>query len=190
MDSVLTITSNMPTWTIYVSIALGLVGCFLGYKLLKIWMALVGFAIGMTLGCYFSYQHVANVAIAVLIGFLLGVLLGFIVYRIYLVGVFVIALVTTLGFVGQLLAHYDEPGWLWLIITLVLAIVVAILATRFVKPIIIISSSLNGAVMVMMGTFKVFQTDASNIMLLAALLLAILGIMVQFFTNKNTNHEK
>ena len=190
MDSVLTISSNLPTWTVYVSIVVGLVGCFLGYKLLKIWMAVVGFAIGMTLGCYFSYQYISNVAFPILIGFLLGLLVGFIAYRIYLVGVFMIAFVTTFGFIGQLLARYNEPGWLWLIITLVLAIIIASLAIKFVKPVIIISTSLNGAVMVMLGIFELIKSDAEQMMLLAAVLLAILGIMVQFFTNKNTEHKK
>ena len=190
MDSVLAISTNIPTWAVYASVVLGLVSCFLGYKLLKIWMAFVGFLIGMALGYYFTYQHVANVAIPILVGFLLGLLVGFIAYRIYLLGVFIIAFVTTFGFIGQLLAQYNEPDWLWLILTLVLALIAAALALKFVKPVIIIGTSLNGAVTVMSGAFKIMKVDALNTMLLAALLLAVLGVMVQFFTNKNTNHEK
>jgi hypothetical protein len=190
MSYVFTISSNMPTWLVYVTIAIGLVSCFLGYKLLRIWMALIGFVIGMAIGYFASYKYFSNMVIPIIIGFLAGVIIGFIAYRIYLFGVFLIALVTTLGFFGQLLAHYNEPGWVWILLTAILAIVAAIIATKFVKPVIIISTALNGATTVMMGIFKLLQIDAKHILLIAALLLAILGIMVQFFTNKNSENKK
>jgi len=190
MNYVFGISSNMPTWLVYVSIAIGLVSCFLGYKLLRVWMALMGFVIGMTVGYLASYKYFSNMVIPIIIGFLVGVILGFIAYRIYLLGVFLIALVTTLGFFGQLLAHYNEPDWMWLALTVILAIVAAILAIKFVKPVIIISTALNGATMVMMGIFKLLQEDAKHMVVMASLLLALLGIMVQFFTNKHTEHKK
>ena len=189
MDSVFVITSNVPTWAVYISIAMGLLSCFLGYKLLRIWMALVGFVIGMMIGYLASYQYVSNMVIPIIVGFLLGVLIGFLAYRIYLVGVFFMAFLTTFGFLSQLLTYYLVT-LLWLAIILGLAVIVALLALKFVKPIIIISSSLNGAVMVMMGLLKIFQAKAEYTMLLVAVLLAILGIMVQFFTNKNTKQQK
>ena len=190
MNYVFGISSNMPTWLVYVSIVIGLVSCFLGYKLLRVWMALVGFVIGMATGYLISYKYFSNMVIPIIIGFSVGVLIGFIAYRIYLLGVFLIALVTTLGFFGQLVAHYNEPNWVWLVLTVILSIIAAILAIKFVKPVIIISTALNGATTVMMDVFKLLQEDTKHMMLIASLLLAVLGIMVQFFTNKNTEHKK
>ena len=175
---------QMPIWLVYVTIATGLLSCFLGYKLLRIWMAVMGFIIGMSLGYFLSIDQVKNVAITILIGFILGLLIGFIAYRIYLLGVFLIAFSMTFLFIGQLLARYNEPSWLWLALTLVISAVVAGLAIKFVKSVIIISTSLNGATSVMVGVFSVMTIEAEGTLLVAILLLALLGMMVQFFTNK------
>ena len=190
MNHILNISNNMPTWMVYVSIVVGLISCFLGYKFLRIWMALIGFVIGMSVGYFVSDKYFSNAVIPIIIGFLAGVLVGFIAYKIYLVGVFLMAFFGTFGFIGQLLDHYNVPGLMWLILTVVLAIVIAAIALKFVKPVIIISSALNGGVMVMGGVFKLLNENAKHMMLLAAILLAILGIMVQFFTNKKTDHKK
>lgn len=190
MDEVLVIATNMPTWLVYVTIVGGFISCFLGYKLLKIWIAIIGFVIGMALGYFLSYKHVSNMAIPILIGFLVGLLIGFVAFRIYKMGVFLIAFVTTVTFFGQLLAHYNEPAWIWLILTLVLASVAAVVALKFVKPVIIISTALNGAASVVIGVFWLMKIDAEYMLLLSAILLAIVGVIVQFLTNKNTKHEK
>jgi len=189
MESILVILNDMPTWALYVSVIVGILSCFLGYKLLKIWMALIGFVIGMTVGYLASYQYVSNMVIPILIGFLLGVIVGFIAYRIYLLGVFSIAFLGTFGFTSQLLAHYNEAGGTWLVVALGLSIVVAVLALKFAKSVLIISSALNGALMVMLGVFDVLEVNSDNILWLASVLLAILGAMVQFFTNKKTDRK-
>ena len=190
MSYLFAISSNMPTWIVYVIIAIGLASCFLGYKLLRVWMALIGFVIGMAIGYFASYNYFSNMVIPIIIGFSTGVLIGFIAYRIYLLGVFLIALVTTLDFLGQLLVHYNELDWVCIVLMVILALVVAIIAIKFVKPVIIISTALNGATIVMVGIFKLLQIDAKHMLLIAALLLAVLGIMVQFFTNKNSEDKK
>ena len=186
MESILASIANtqLPVWTSWVTIAFGLLSCFLGYKLIRMWMAFIGFVMGMSLGYILSINHVSNVAMAILIGFVAGVLIGFIAYKIYKLGVFIIAFVASLAFVGQLLTYFNEPNWLWVVLTIILALGVAIISLKFVKPVVIISTALNGAVTVMMGVFKVMRIDAVTTMLLAALLLALLGMIVQFFTNK------
>jgi len=186
METALLSISNtqLPTWATWVTIVFGILSCFLGYKLIRVWMAFVGFVIGMSLGYVLSINHVSNVAIAILIGFVVGVLFGLIAYKVYMLGVFIIAFVTSFAFVGQLVAYFNEPGWLWLAVTIVLALVAAGMSLKFVKPVVIIATALNGAVTVMMGLFRVMNIDAAATMLLASLLLAVLGMMVQFFTNK------
>ena len=190
MNLLLATLNDMPMWLVCVSIIIGFANCFLGYKLLRVWFALIGFVIGMVAGYMLSYKYVSNMVIPIIVGFLAGIIVGYIAYRVYLVGVFLMALVGTFGFIGQLLAHYNEPGWLWLSLTAVLAVVVAIVALKFVKPVIIISSALNGGVLMMSGIFKLLAIDAKHMIVLAAMLLAILGIMVQFFTTKNSKPVK
>jgi len=188
MDSMLIniVKLQMPTIPVYIVIAMGLLSCFLGYKLLRVWMAAIGFMIGMALGYFLSESYVQNIAVSILIGFLLGVLLGFIAYRIYLLGIFMIAFFTTFAFIGQLLTYYNELGWLWLIITLGLASVVAIMALKFARPVIIISTALNGAITAVIGVFREENISSSVMMILAVGLLALLGIIVQFITTKES----
>ena len=187
MDAILLEIADIakPTWLIYMTIAFGLLSCFLGYKLLRIWMSMGGFIIGMSLGYFVSINQVKNVAITILIGFILGLLFGFIAYRVHVLGVFLIAFAMTLAFAGQLLVRYSRYDYIWLALTIILAVVAAGLATKFAKPVIIIATTLNGATAAILGVFSVMNIEGEGKLLLASFSLALLGMLMQFLTNKS-----
>lgn len=179
----------IPNWLTIVLAVAGILSCFLGYRLLKFFMACIGFIVGLGLGYNLSIEYVSNVGVALLIGFVLGVIIALVIFKIYKLGVFLMAFTATFGFFGQIIGRYNEPGWVWLVATLVVAFIVAIIAMKFVKPVIIIATALNGATLTMMGAFKLTNMDAELMMIVGIILLALLGMIVQFFTTKQINHE-
>lgn len=177
---------RFPDWIAIVAIIIAALDCFLGYRLMKIWIALIGFIIGAVVGYSVCDGFVNNLGFAILAGLLAGLAIAFMAYRIYLLGVWMLAFVMTLQLVFWV--RTENESWQLIIIIggIILAAVVGFAAMKFVRPVIIVSSSLSGAVIVVSEVLKLLG-DESRIMLLAGIgILTALGAAVQFATTKRT----
>ena len=87
----------MTTLLAVCKVLLGLLNCFLGYKLLKVWVSLCGFFIGLTVGFLAVPRFTQESSAVGWISLGIGVVSGILAYEIYLVGVFAVGWLMTVS---------------------------------------------------------------------------------------------
>ena len=170
------------------TVAIALLQCFFGYRLLKIWVAIIGFLLGFALGFGISVTLMKGEAyIPAVIGIVAGILLALVSFKLYLVGVFLFCGFIAFGAVRTIPVP-DEAVWKTVLIVLaVVAFVVAgILAVKFSRPCIIAITAVSGAFHAVHGLQTFVPVLASNpaLGMVTAIVIAALGIAVQFITTK------
>lgn len=167
-----------------VGLILAALNCFFGYRMQKVWISLVGFFLGASLGYWIADCLGAALwirYISLLLGGLVG---GFISFRIYRLGVFVLAL----G-MSALFAAYWIPleGWELAASCLLVGVIVGCLALKFVRPVVILTTGVEGGfafVQIVVDLLGMSQTLSSAGMMwlpvAISALLALTGVCIQF----------
>lgn len=133
-----------------IAIVIGIIACLFGYKLLRVWLAIVGLILGALLGYYLGGLlggQVWPIVGAVVVG-LIVCLLSFFIYRL---GAILIGALLGGASTSVILSAFGVTALPWMI--LVGAVVVAIIAGIFIKQFIIIGSSFNGAYLITAGAY-------------------------------------
>ena len=156
-----------------------LLNCFFGYKLQKVWIAIVGFLIGFFIGFVCSVSlFKLNAGIGTLAGVLLGLVLAFVAFKIYKAGVFLLCGITIYGMLYQLIS----VQWLGIVLGILCGIGAGILALKFLRPAIIFSTAVGRGVSGAQQLLSLFKVTNLTIVLCAGLALAAAGMIVQFKT--------
>lgn len=172
-----------------IGIVTGLLTCFLGYKLRKIWTALVGLlvfgGIGYAVSAMFVDETGAVIGIAVGAG-IVGALLGFFLWRL---GCALRALVISgLATFVLCMSKVDLDADLSLIVALAVGLIIAILVFAYIRPLLIFYTAITGgfsaASSIMTLLPESTQEDLWFLVYVIAGVLAIAGIIVQFVTTK------
>lgn len=164
------------------SAVFALLNCFLGLKLIKTWVAVVGFLIGFILGFTISLSFLDNAGICVVIGLAAGLLLGALAFIIYKAGVFLFCMVLTFTFVLALVPK-EWPGWIGITLGIVLGLGVGVLALLFMRPVIILSSGISGSFSAVSTMVPLFGIPGGMVTVwIAGIVIAAAGIFVQFKT--------
>ncbi|UWP59230.1 hypothetical protein [Ruminococcus gauvreauii] len=173
-----------PNWLLAVSAVIAVLNCFLGYRLLKLWVTLVGFVIGAMIGYFATVEYVNNIGIAILTGLLGGMLIGFLAFRVYLLGVFLISFVLAFSMFLRIPADSETLMLLVLGGGLIVALAVGIAAVKFVRPAVIIITGISGGLGAA-SDFLMLMKDKEPVHVLGAgVILAVSGILVQFLTTR------
>lgn len=184
--------SEQSNVAIALSIVFGILSLLLGYRLLKVWVTLIGFAIGGILGGVLAAALGANNVIVILVTIAAGVAMGAVSFWLYRVGVFIY--VAFMGFVAatNLLAQFvaDPKVWWVAVIGVLVGICLAILASRILRPVVIIITSISGALSVAVNFLPLVKLTNTYLLLAAAVILACAGIAVQFLTTKESNKRR
>jgi hypothetical protein len=183
-----------------ISIALGLLNCFLGYRLFRFMLGVYGFVLGAALGVVLAgILAEGNLLVLVLAAVVCGLLGAGLMVALYFVGVFVVGAVA-----GALLASLVGAGLgieLPVLVTLVLAVVVGIVALFLQRVVIVLSTAFSGAWAVVSGGTSLLTGRSMALIdpfrhrlawqraswplfvaLLVWLVLGIVGAVVQFRT--------
>lgn len=174
-----------------ISIFIGLLYCFWGYKLFKVVLAIMGFFLGAFIGVLVVLTANANYTgfLFVIMGGIAGALL---LYNIYRLGVFILgaSLGVVIGFfISLMITQQVEP-----IVLLILAIAGGVTALFLEKFIIIFATAFNGAYLIVTSSFYLFASRgdiismirdslyAENTLLLLffVLILGIMGMLYQY----------
>ena len=150
-----------------------LLNCFLGYRLVKLWSALCGFAVG-----WVAAFAVANAGVSAVIGIAAGLLLGGIAFFIYKAGVFVLCVFL----VFFLCVGLIPIQWLAIVLGLALGIAVGVLAMKFMREVLIFTTAISGGMNAANALLPVFGLQNAAAALIVGLALAVLGIVVQWKT--------
>lgn len=167
-----------------------LLGCFFGYKLSRLFMSLTGFLTGIVLGNVISshFLHTQGTATALVL-ILCGALVAALSFYIYRIGIFILCF--GLAFAAGS-SFFPFTGDLQFFLCILTGLVTGVLAVKFMRPVIILSSAivcgscasgllpsadkyLGLHILPSMSTLGTFGL---------CFILCVLGILFQFFTTK------
>lgn len=173
-----------------ISLVIALLGCFFGYKLSKLFMSLTGFFIGAIVGGilgikFFNFSGGAAILCA------LGgaVLLALMAYKIYQTGIFILCFGLAFMAGASLLPF---TGDIQFFLSVVAGFIVGILALKFIRPVIIITSALvcgssAAGLLLSLSTYMDvnFLSRLSAYPVLLTIVVCLLGMLVQFLTTSS-----
>lgn len=164
----------------------GALNCFFGYKLLKVWMAVCGFIIGATGGFLIAARFLTERNIVFGITAAAGIVGSVLAYQIYLVGVFflgwMMSVAAVIAFVRSLPIG-DKEKLVVIAAGVLLGLIVGVLIVKFARPSIILVTGISGGISTATAVFSLLKLEQPVLVVTGAgILLAIVGIMVQFLT--------
>ena len=170
------------------SLILGILQCFFGFRLLRFWISVTGFLLGLYLGRTISSKFISEPRYAPwLIGIVCGFLLCFLAYRIYLSGVFIFCGLLAASVIGMI--PFPE-GRAWKVVLYILMaggfVLAGVLAVKFSRPAVIFITAGAGAA-ASVHALALMKTNLSGNADLQKLVIAVLfaaGAAVQFLTTR------
>lgn len=159
-----------------VSLVIGAVECFAGFKMMKALLSIWSFFVGALLGVV-AGACVESVALGLICVLIFGTGLVVLSYRFIVAGVFcLIAFLMSIA----LYIVFDN-----IFIAILLGIGVGVIAIYFVKPVVIVSTAFSGAGVILASAYMMMALDISDSPVAAGILwvpIAIAGIGVQYIT--------
>lgn len=168
----------------YISLIIGAIECFAGFKIMKAMLAIWGFFIGAALGAFAGVaaeSAVLGFALMIIFGGALAVLS----YKLYLAGIFIL---TTFLTTIALYIMFEN-----IFIALLLAVVVGVLSVLFVKPVVIITTAISGAGIILSSAYMIMDLGMNGSPIVTVILwipIALAGMAVQYITTKKIKGEK
>ena len=180
---------------IITALVIALLYVFFGYKLLRVYISLLGFLIGFALGivicAVFDLSNTTAVIVIICVSAVALAALGFWLYK---AGLFVMILLSLFPIILSIVSEFTtiQPVFMW-IGSILFALVLAILAIFFVRPVVIIVTAFSGGLSIanliinslLPEIAQVNTVDGARIfMLIIGAVIAVLGIYFQFVTTK------
>ena len=180
---------------IITALVIALLYVFFGYKLLRVYISLLGFLIGFALGIVIcAVFDLSNTTAVIVIICVCAVALAALGFWLYKAGLFVMILLSLFPIILSVVSEFTtvEPVFMW-IGSILFALVLAILAMFFVRPVVIIVTAFSGGLSIanliinslLPEIAQVNTVDGARIfMLIIGAVIAVLGIYFQFVTTK------
>lgn len=173
-----------------ISLVISLLGCFFGYKLSRLFMSLTGLLVGAALGGIISVRFLEVSGPVTALCCLGGaILLALLSYRIYQAGIFVLCFGLSFMAAASL---FPFTGDIQFFLSVVTGFSVGLLALRFIRPVIIITSAIvcgssaAGLSIIVCQYLGIFSLSPYSMILTP--LMILLGILVQFMTTASSRH--
>ena len=181
---------NTATWTVLCFTA-AMLGCFWGYRLQKLVIALVVFGGAYMLVHRFGAQFVPYPDAVTGLAIVVALIAAGLSFHLYLAGVCV-----TLVFAGISVARmWIANDWVALSVGIVAGCVLGVLAVQTNRIIVIIITGLAGGFAsakygaLLLARFVSFTMPSQTVLLAVGVVLAVAGIGVQFRTSPRGMHE-
>ena len=174
----------------------GAIQCFFGYRVLKLYITVIGFLAGLLGFSIIGALAIGSLGPGLLVGLLGGALLAFIAFKLHKLAVCLInganAMLgmTILGFASgvEYALRFLEPAAIQehtgagLIVGLVVGVIVAVLTAILYRPVVILSTALQGGVF--LGCGLCMMLFALDIFPLVILVCTLLGAIFQFYNTR------
>lgn len=170
-----TLTQNAAA-VLVVTMLLGLLLGFLGWKIVRVWAAIAGFFLGFSAGVFVSALAGIGgngILIAGLVAAIVFAVFGAVLYR---AGVFLVILFSVFSLCIQII---DPQSWIVLILCLLIALAAAILSIRYVAVLTILATGIYGASVAGNALYGLLPLNGELIRVIIFLILAAGGIAVQ-----------
>ena len=180
---------------IITALVIALLYVFFGYKLLRVYISLLGFLIGFALGIVIcAVFDLSNTTAVIVIICVCAVALAALGFWLYKAGLFVMILLSLFPIILSIVSEFTtiQPVFMW-IGSILFALVLAFLAIFFVRPVVIIVTGFSGGLSIanliinslLPEIAQVNTVDGARIfMLIIGAVIAVLGIYFQFVTTK------
>ena len=164
-----------------VFLGLALLNCFLGYRLKKLWISMIGFLFGIAIGAGITALFSENKTVILAAGLVVGILVALLSFRLYLIGVFFYAVLSAYPLIAGLIG---KELWWEIALSVIAALLIGLLAVNFVRPVLIIVSAVGGGMQVSQIIMGWIAMENPWGLYGVAVGLALLGMLVQFRSSK------
>lgn len=181
LENPMTETMEMAAMgTFGVILLVGLLNVFLGYRLMRFWMMLGGFALGVGGGVFVGYHLGLSRNSLLLLAGVLAVVCAVLSFIIYTWGIFVLSM-----FLGAGISIYvvHPTTSLSFFLCILLGVGMGVLGVKFSREIIIVGTSLLGGLMAGMSISNYTDLPSLPFGLLMGVAIGLLGMLVQFRLN-------
>ena len=186
-DTVNQIVSENMMIALIVTTVIGILLSMFGLKLIRLWSALLGLTAGAGIG--FAVTELAGLEPMIVIGATIGggIVLAFLSGFFYRFGIFLLALLA-----GTYIAilFVNPQDWIFLGVCLAIGLVIALLALKFVEPIMIVVTSIIGGVLAGDAIATLAELDNPIFRYGIMVLIAIVGGMIQFTLESGKRKKK
>lgn len=180
--------SVMATAAFGVLLVFGIMNCILGYRLLRFWMMLFGFAMGAGAGFFAVYRSgTTDKTIYLAAMGALGVVLAIVAFLIFKAGIFIMG--AGLGMTLSIYIIHPTTSFTFFLCILMGAGLGA-LAMRYEREVIIVGTSLLGGVLAGFSGAKLAGLSEIPYGILMSAGAALLGMLLQFAINKPKYEEE
>ncbi|MCC2231440.1 hypothetical protein LKD81_10595 [Lachnospiraceae bacterium CLA-AA-H215] len=162
-------------------LGLALLNCFLGYRLKKLWISMIGFLLGIAIGAGITALFSENKTVILAAGLVVGILVALLSFRLYLIGVFFYAVLSAYPLIAGLIG---KELWWEIALSVIAALLIGLLAVNFVRPVLIIVSAVGGGMQVSQIIMGWIAMENLWGLYGVAAGLALLGMLVQFRSSK------
>lgn len=170
---------NSTAWIALVTLVLGgVLWCFFGLKLVRVWSAILGFVLGFGIGsgvaaAFFDLEPMVILIIGVVLGTVFACL-GAILYR---VGIFLVAWVAGTSVACTIIVPADMT---MVLVCLAIGLVIALVTLAFAEPVAMVVTGIHGAMILGDVTSLFIPIEGKWVEIAAIVVFALLGIWLQF----------
>lgn len=186
-DTVNQVVSENMMIALIVTTVVGILLSMFGLKLIRLWSALLGLIAGAGIG--FAVTELAGLEPMIVIGATIGggIVLAFLSGFFYRFGIFLLALLA-----GTYIAilFVNPQDWIFLGVCLAIGLVIALLALKFVEPIMIVVTSIIGGVLAGDAIATLAELDNPIFRYGIMVLIAIVGGVIQFTLESGKRKKK
>lgn len=163
--------------TLAVITVIGLLFCFFGLKMVRIWATLFGFTVGFSGGAYLADYFNVSDNISLIIGIVAGCVLAVLGAKFYLAGVFLVSWV--MGIIGS--AYFLRPAdWAYALVCVGIGLVIALLTLKLAEPVTMVITALLGGAAAGQAIYGFLPVEIEIIQIAVITVLVILGVVTQF----------
>lgn len=190
MSAIMEVIHGLPSGAAGVfgvlTLVIALLQCFMGYKLLKLWVTLAGAAIGVIIGIIVGNVFIKNATATTVLALVLLLVGGFLAFKVYKAGVFLLCGLTVYVLVMGILmsAAGTDAVWWMEVISIIAGIVAGILGVKFMRVFIILSTAIPNGVSAGASLMTMLKITGQVQIVIVGVVLAALGTLVQFVTTK------
>lgn len=186
-DTVNQVVSENMMIALIITTVIGIFLSMFGLKLIRLWSALLGLVVGAGIG--FAVTELAGLEPMIVVGATIGggIVLAFLAGFFYRFGIFLLALLT-----GTYIAilFVNPQDWIFLGVCLAIGLVIALLALKFVEPIMIVVTSILGGVLAGDAIATLAELDNPIFRYGIMVLVAIVGGIIQFTLESGKRKKK
>lgn len=178
---------KIGTMALVMILIIGVCNCFFGYRLMKLWLLLLGVLLGGTLGYVLSQGFTENRLLSTVIAVAAAAVCGGLSFWIYQAGVFLLCCIG-----GTLVFSFlfRPTTSLFFFICILLGVAIGFAGVKFVKPIVICVTSILGGLTMSAVIVRLMGLKEIYPGIFLGIILAAVGFAFQWLTNRTKRGEE